>query len=144
MVTYFGMSKKLGNISFYDSSGQNEYNFSKPYSETTAQIIDQEVKAIVDGAFQQAKELLTKNKKGLTRLAELLLEKEVIFSEDLEKVFGSRKFKKNDMVLLKATPEQFKDGERAEVTAEENTNNIDKDTVPVDAEKKSIPEKDSE
>ncbi|MGF1583980.1 MAG: ATP-dependent zinc metalloprotease FtsH [Bacteroidales bacterium] len=144
MVTYFGMSKKLGNISFYDSSGQNEYNFSKPYSETTAQIIDQEVKAIVDGAFQQAKELLIKNKKGLTRLAELLLEKEVIFSEDLEKVFGSRKFKKNDMVLLKASPEQFNKEESAPVNAEESTNNIDKDSVPVDAENKNAPEKDSE
>jgi AFG3 family protein len=144
MVTYFGMSKKLGNISFYDSSGQNEYNFSKPYSETTAQIIDQEVKAIVDGAFQQAKELLTRNKKGLTRLAELLLEKEVIFSEDLEKVFGSRKFKKNDMVLLKATPEEFNDVEPAEVPAEKNTNNIDKDALSADAEKKSVPERDSE
>jgi AFG3 family protein len=144
MVTYFGMSKKLGNISFYDSSGQNEYNFSKPYSETTAQIIDQEVKAIVDGAFQQAKELLIKNKKGLTRLAELLLEKEVIFSEDLEKVFGSRKFKKNDMVLLKASPEQFNKEESAPVNAEESTNNIDKDSVPVDAENKNVPEKDSE
>ena len=144
MVTYFGMSKKLGNISFYDSSGQNEYNFSKPYSETTAQIIDQEVKGIVDGAFQQAKELLIKNKKGLTRLAELLLEKEVIFSEDLEKVFGSRKFKKNDMVLFKATPEQFNKEENAQVPAEENTNNIDKDSVPVDSENKNIPEKDSE
>jgi AFG3 family protein len=144
MVTYFGMSKKLGNISFYDSSGQNEYNFSKPYSETTAQIIDQEVKAIVDGAFQQAKELLTRNKKGLTRLAELLLEKEVIFSEDLEKVFGSRKFKKNDMVLLKATPEEFNDVEPAKVPAEKNTNNIDKDALSADAEKKSVPERDSE
>jgi AFG3 family protein len=62
MVTYFGMSKKIGNISFYDSSGQNEYNFSKPYSENTAELIDKEVKEIVDNAFKRAKELLTKIK----------------------------------------------------------------------------------
>lgn len=100
MVTYFGMSKKIGNISFYDSSGQNEYNFSKPYSETTAETIDNEVKEIVDKAFKRAKDLLTKNKEGLTRLAELLLEKEVIFSEDLERIFGKRKFKKPESELL--------------------------------------------
>ncbi len=93
MVSYFGMSKNVGNISFYDSSGQNEYNFSKPYSERTAELIDKEVRKIVDDSYNRAKEILTKNKKGLTRLAELLLEKEVIFSEDLEKIFGKRKFK---------------------------------------------------
>jgi AFG3 family protein len=100
MVTYFGMSKKIGNISFYDSTGQNEYNFSKPYSETTAELIDREVKDIIDGAYKQAKDLLTKNKKDLTRLAELLLEKEVIFSEDLERIFGKRKFAKPETELL--------------------------------------------
>ena len=94
MVSYFGMSENIGNISFYDSTGQNEYNFSKPYSERTAEQIDREVKKIVDDAFDRAKNLLTKHKKELTRLAELLLEKEVIFSEDLEKIFGKRKFKK--------------------------------------------------
>lgn len=96
MVTYFGMSKNIGNISFYDSSGQNEYNFSKPYSDKTAELIDSEVKNIVGDAYKQAKDLLTRNKKGLTRLAELLLEKEVIFSEDLERIFGKRKFKTPD------------------------------------------------
>ncbi len=100
MVTYFGMSKKIGNISFYDSSGQNEYNFSKPYSETTAETIDNEVKDIIDKAFKRAKDLLTKNKEGLTRLADLLLEKEVIFSEDLERIFGKRKYKKPESELL--------------------------------------------
>ena len=103
MVTYFGMSKKLGNISYYDSTGQNEYNFSKPYSETTAELIDSEVKEIVDSSYSRAKELLKKYKKGLSRLASLLLEKEVIFSEDLEKVFGQRKFKKPEQVPLKNT-----------------------------------------
>jgi AFG3 family protein len=140
MVTYFGMSKKLGNISFYDSSGQNEYNFSKPYSETTAEIIDQEVKDIVDGAYRQAKALLLKHKRGLTKLAELLLEKEVIFSEDLEKVFGSRKFKKQDDVLVKTNSNDIGNLEEKETGPEINKNNpekADKEKTPVETEKGS-------
>jgi AFG3 family protein len=104
MVSYFGMSKSIGNISFYDSSGQNEYNFSKPYSEKTAELIDQEVKNLVDDAYNHAKNLLVKHNDELTRLAELLLEKEVIFSEDLEKIFGARKFKKAEMEPLVKQP----------------------------------------
>jgi ATP-dependent metalloprotease FtsH len=91
MVSYFGMSDAVGNISFYDSSGQNEYAFSKPYSEKTANLIDEESKQIVSDQFQRAIEILTQNREGLTRLAEQLLEKEVIFSEDLEVIFGKRK-----------------------------------------------------
>jgi ATP-dependent metalloprotease FtsH len=91
MVSYFGMSDAVGNISFYDSSGQNEYAFSKPYSEKTANLIDEESKQIVSEQFQRALDVLTENREGLTRLAEQLLEKEVIFSEDLEIIFGKRK-----------------------------------------------------
>jgi ATP-dependent metalloprotease FtsH len=91
MVSYFGMSDAVGNISFYDSSGQNEYAFSKPYSEKTANLIDEESKQIVSDQFQRAIEVLTEHKEGLIRLAEQLLEKEVIFSEDLEIIFGKRK-----------------------------------------------------
>ena len=91
MVSYFGMSDAVGNISFYDSSGQNEYAFSKPYSEKTANLIDEEAKQIVSDQFQRAIDVLTENREGLTRLAEQLLEKEVIFSEDLEIIFGKRK-----------------------------------------------------
>jgi cell division protease FtsH len=91
MVSYFGMSSKVGNISFYDSSGQSEYSFNKPYSEVTAQMIDDEVKKMVDQAYSRAKEVLLNNRKGLEELANLLLEKEVIFSEDLERIFGKRK-----------------------------------------------------
>ena len=112
MVTYFGMSKKIGNISFYDSTGQNEYNFSKPYSETTAELIDKEVKEIIDGAYKQAKDLLTKYRKGLTRLADLLLEKEVIFSEDLERIFGKRKFAKPETELLVKQTEEKKNDKK--------------------------------
>jgi AFG3 family protein len=91
MVSYFGMSEKLGNISYYDSSGQSEYGFSKPYSEKTAELIDAEVKGIVDRAYERAKDVLRENMAGLTQLANLLLEREVIFAEDVEHVFGKRK-----------------------------------------------------
>ncbi|MCK4464739.1 MAG: ATP-dependent zinc metalloprotease FtsH, partial [Bacteroidales bacterium] len=91
MISYFGMSEKIGNISFYDSTGQSDFIFNKPYSEKTAELIDAEVKRFVENSYEKAKEILMKQKKGLTELAELLLEKEVIFSEDLEKIFGKRK-----------------------------------------------------
>jgi len=91
MVSYFGMSEKVGNISFYDSSGQSDFGFTKPYSEKTAEIIDQEVKEIIEESYLRAQEVLKNNLKGLVELAELLLEKEVIFSEDLERIFGKRK-----------------------------------------------------
>jgi ATP-dependent metalloprotease FtsH len=91
MVSYFGMSEKVGNISFYDSSGQSDFGFTKPYSEKTAELIDLEVKQIIAESYQRAQDVLHNNIKGLTELAELLLEKEVIFSEDLERIFGKRK-----------------------------------------------------
>ncbi len=91
MVTYFGLSEKIGNLSFYDSSGQSEFAFQKPYSEKTAEMIDQEVKEIVDSQYKRALEILNQNKDGLIKLSEQLLEKEVIFTEDLEKIFGKRK-----------------------------------------------------
>jgi len=91
MVSFFGMSEKVGNISFYDSSWQSDFGFTKPYSEKTAELIDQEVNLIIAESYVRAKEVLKNNMKGLTELAELLLEKEVIFSEDLERIFGKRK-----------------------------------------------------
>ncbi len=90
MVAFFGMSDKVGNVSFYDSSGQSDFGFTKPYSEKTAEIIDKEVKQIIEESYVRAKEVLNGHMKGLTELAELLLEKEVIFSEDLERIFGKR------------------------------------------------------
>ncbi len=103
MVSFFGMSEKIGNISFYDSTGQNEYGFTKPYSEKTAELIDKEVKELVDKAYKRAREILIKNKEKHARLATLLLEKEVIYAEDLVKIFGKRK-NMRDLPLAK-TPE---------------------------------------
>ncbi len=96
MVSYFGMGKQLGNLSFFDSAGHNDYPFSKPYSEKTAEGIDKEAKEIVDEAYVKAKEILTLHREGLNILANMLLEKEVIFSEDLEHVFGKRPFSKEE------------------------------------------------
>jgi cell division protease FtsH len=89
-VAYFGLSKKLGNISFFDSSGSQEFYFTKPYSEKTAEVIDSEVHRIVESAYLRAKDLLIANREKVSQLAKLLLEKEVIFREDVEHIFGPR------------------------------------------------------
>ncbi|MCX8148657.1 ATP-dependent zinc metalloprotease FtsH [Thermaurantimonas aggregans] len=94
MVTIFGLNERIGNITYYDLSGQNEFGFNKPYSEKTAEIIDEEVKKIVDLQYERAIEILTTHKEKLIQLAELLLEKEVIFKQDLEQIFGKRKWDK--------------------------------------------------
>ena len=90
MVAYLGMSPKIGNMSYYDSSGQSEMSLGKPYSEETAELIDEEVKHLLENAFNIATKVLTEHRDGFTQLAEMLLEKEVVFSEDLEHIFGKR------------------------------------------------------
>ncbi|MHA3044888.1 ATP-dependent zinc metalloprotease FtsH [Riemerella anatipestifer] len=90
MVTIYGLNDKVGNISYYDSSGQQEYSFSKPYSEQTAKMIDEEISKIIEGQYQRAINILNENRDKLDALAEKLLEKEVIFREDLEAIFGKR------------------------------------------------------
>jgi cell division protease FtsH len=94
MVTVYGLSDKVGNLTYYDSSGQNEYGFTKPYSEQTAELIDKEISDIIEHQYQRAIKLLEKNKSKLTELAEVLLDKEVIFKDNLEKIFGKRPFTK--------------------------------------------------
>lgn len=100
MVSVYGLNDKIGNISFYDSSGQSEYSFNKPYSEKTAEVIDQEVKSIIDGAYVRTLKILRENREHLNKLAELLLDKEVIFKEDMEAIFGKRKFNKEEEPLI--------------------------------------------
>ncbi|MBR0336303.1 MAG: peptidase M41, partial [Alistipes sp.] len=90
MVAYYGMSEKVGTISYYDSTGQSDMAFTKPYSERTAQLIDDEVKAIIAEAYAMAMQTIVDNRDGLTELAELLLEREVVFTEDVERIFGPR------------------------------------------------------
>ena len=99
MVSYYGMSKKVGNISFYDPQGG--YEFTKPYSEKTAELIDAEVKSIVDEVTAKTRKILTDNWDGLTKLAELLIEKEVIMAEDIEELFGPKAGKHGEERLKK-------------------------------------------
>ncbi|WP_435137539.1 ATP-dependent zinc metalloprotease FtsH [Formosa sp. A9] len=100
MVTVYGLSDKVGNLTYYDSQGQNEYGFSKPYSEKTAELIDKEISDIIEEQYARAVKLLEDNKDKLTELAEVLLEKEVIFKDNLEKIFGKRAFGNTEKPLL--------------------------------------------
>ncbi|MBP6000720.1 MAG: ATP-dependent zinc metalloprotease FtsH [Flavobacterium sp.] len=98
MVTIYGLNDKLGNITYYDSSGQSDYNFSKPYSEDTARVIDSEISKLIEEQYQRAIDLLTHHKDKLVALADILIEKEVIFKDDLETIFGKRPFDKEIIV----------------------------------------------
>ncbi len=129
MITVYGLNDKIGNLSYYDSSGANEYGFTKPYSEKTAEVIDAEVSKMVETAYARAKKILSENKELLTKLAEQLLEKEVIFKEDLENIFGKRKFEKD----LEAEANEKKE-------TENNTN----ETVVKSEEKKEEDNKEQE
>ena len=96
MVTVYGLNDTIGNITYYDSSGQSDYNFSKPYSEDTAQKIDREISILIEGQYDRALKLMEDNKEKLTTLAERLLEKEVLFKDDLLTILGKRPFDKEE------------------------------------------------
>jgi len=119
MVTMYGLNDKIGNISFYDSTGQSEYSLSKPYSDHTAQVIDGEVRNIVEAQYVRAKKILSENKDKLSTLATQLLEKEVIFKEDLETIFGDRPFARSEEPQAKAPA---KNGARHDIPAEAEGN----------------------
>ncbi|UGS21894.1 ATP-dependent zinc metalloprotease FtsH [Flavobacterium cyclinae] len=105
MVTIYGLNDKLGNITYYDSSGQSDYNFSKPYSEETAKVIDTEISKLIEEQYERAIHLLETNKEKLTQLADILIEKEVIFKDDLENIFGNRPFDKEVKTTTEITTE---------------------------------------
>jgi cell division protease FtsH len=102
MVSVYGLNDTIGNITYYDSSGQSEYSFAKPYSEETAQKIDEEISKIIENQYSRAIEILKNSKDKLTQLADRLLEKEVIFKDDLENILGKRPFKTNDEKIEEA------------------------------------------
>ena len=108
MVTYYGMSEKLPNISYYDTSGES-YGFTKPYSEDRAQTIDQEVQAIIDGQYERAREILSQYQQGHHELADLLQQREVIYTEDAERIFGPRKWQSRTEEILKDEAVQVQD-----------------------------------
>ena len=102
MVTVYGLNEKVGNLTYYDSSGQNEYGFTKPYSEKTAELIDEEISKIIEEQYQRAIHLLIEHKDKLTDLAKVLLDKEVIFKDNLQKIFGDRPFDKSKSEAITA------------------------------------------
>lgn len=114
MVTVYGLNDKIGNITYYDSSGQSDYNFSKPYSDDTAKVIDTEISGLIEEQYQRAITILTENRTKLEALADILIEKEVIFKDDLETIFGKRPF---DVVEEK--PEVI-----SEIVSETNSENV--------------------
>ena len=118
MVSYFGMSEKVGHLSFYDS--QDGYGFSKPYSEKTAELIDREARELIDAAHKKAHEVLEANMDGLTKLANLLLEREVIFTEDMENIFGPRKPKEGEEAPAATELPENEDAETDNKPATEN------------------------
>ncbi len=108
MIVYFGLDDKIGNISYYDSTGQQEYSFVKPYSEKTAQLIDEQVSALAEKAYKRAVKIVQDNKDKIEKLAQVLLEKEVIFREDLVRIFGERPFDEIRKQLEKEAEEEVK------------------------------------
>jgi ATP-dependent metalloprotease FtsH len=131
MVTIYGLNEKLGNITYYDSQNGNDMGFTKPYSEETARIIEEEISKIIEAQYIRAKEILTANKEKLVKLAELLLEKEVIFKENLEEIFGERPWKSRVEVLdeenFKKKPKETNEEEPLKDSSEEEQ---PKETTP--------------
>ena len=126
MVVYYGMSDKLSNISYFDSS-RAEYSFTKPYSEKTAELIDKEVKAIIDEQYNRAKDLINSHREQHKELADLLVEKEVIFADDVERIFGKRPWTSRQEELSKESKKDSEDNTEetteTEETKTQNNNN---------------------
>lgn len=119
MVTYYGLNEKIGNVSYYDSTGQSDYAITKPFSEKTAEIIDQEVSKLIESAYQEAIRILNEHKTGLTQLAEKLIDKEVIFADDLETIFGKRPWTPEERNF--SEPSGIKDESEIRIEESDNT-----------------------
>lgn len=126
MVAYMGMSEALPNLCYYDSTGQAGYEFSKPYSNETALAIDKEAQKLIDSQYKRAKELLKEYSEGHNKLADLLLEKEVIFAEDLKKIFGERKWKSRSEEILFESEEAANNAIKEEQVIEATVIDADK------------------
>ena len=126
MISIFGMSEKVGNVSFYDSSGQSDYGFTKPYSEKTAELIDQEAKELIEEQYDRAIQILSDTKVELSQLAGRLLEREVIFGEDLEDIFGKRKWGVESL----SEPEQSQQSEEFETSEQDSKQKLAETKIP--------------
>lgn len=146
MIVYYGFSDKLKNLSYYDSSGRSDYAFSKPYSEETSKLIDEEVKVLINEQYERAKSILSENMDGLRQLASILIEKEVIFAEDVERIFGKRPWISR-AEELNAESEQVKENSEEHDSSENQESKANdelKDESVVVAENDKIEEKDHE
>lgn len=121
MVTIYGLNDEIGNLTFYDSQGQSDYSFTKPYSEKTAELIDREISKLIETQYQRAIDLLSKHKDKLTELAEVLLVREVIFKEDLEKIFGFQPYHEKQENILDDGKSNGTEKENKETSTQENT-----------------------
>jgi hypothetical protein len=135
MIMYYGLNKKIGNVSYYDSSGGNEYTFTKPYSEKTAQFIDEEVTEMIESAYIKTKELIKTHQAQLIEVAQQLLDNEVIFKEDLEKIIGKRPFEKEEYQPMSQHKKIFANGDPNAATngaanGTPSTNGVDTSAQP--------------
>jgi cell division protease FtsH len=150
MVAFLGMSKSLPNLSFYDSSGEVDYTFQKPYSERTAELIDKEVQNIISEQYERAKNILKQNLEKFSQLAELLLKKEVIFTDDVEKILGKRQFDENQAEVIEqviAHQKNRKDQEEQQNSQDNSSNEQQNPTIsqqPQNPEQTQNPDSDQQ
>ena len=126
MVAYYGLDERIGNRSYYDSTGQQDYSLTKPFSDKTAEIIDEQVSKLIESAYQEALRILGDNLDGLTQLANKLIDKEVVFGDDLEMIFGKRPWVKEEIDFPKESQQTTDKGQESETdnVSEEGTKNI--------------------
>ena len=126
MVAYYGLDERIGNRSYYDSTGQQDYSLTKPFSDKTAEIIDEQVSKLIESAYQEALRILGDNLDGLTQLANKLIDKEVVFGDDLEMIFGKRPWVKEEIDFPKESQQSTDNGQQSEAdnVSEEDTKNI--------------------
>jgi cell division protease FtsH len=148
MIAYYGFSDKLANISYYDSTGQSDFAFSRPYSDETARLIDEEVKSLIAEQYARAKAILKENLEKMKELADILVEKEVIFADDVERIFGKRPWKSRADELSEESNVSSKKEEKVEITSDEKVEDSlseEQDTKEknIKEEEKTDPEKTS-
>jgi cell division protease FtsH len=140
LVTIYGLNDKIGNVSFYDSSGNQDYNFTKPYSEKTAETIDEEVRNLIDFCYKRTIDLLKEHKDQLDHLAKELLDKEVIFKEDLEKIFGKRPYDDQGNLISEDTLETKEETIAEDITKDtDESNPVNTNGHPVKKSSENIP-----
>ena len=132
MVAYYGLDEKIGNRSYYDSTGQQDYSLTKPFSEKTAEIIDEQVSKLIESAYQEALRILSENVEGLKQLANKLIDKEVVFGDDLEMIFGKRPWVKEEIGFTKKSQQSTDNGQQSSDNNVESNDNVSEETTTED------------